>query len=289
MKKKVLITGGSGFMGQNFCKRFSRKFNITATYNNTPISFENVDCIKTDITNSIDIESVIQKVKPQIVLHTAADSNPNSCEVNKESSYKINVETSKTLADLSLKYDFKLIFISTDLVFSGNNADYSENDTPNPICEYGKQKLESENYIISTNPSSIVCRVPLMFGESFGDAKCFIHPMVEAIRNGKPLHLFDDEIRNPAAVTDILDFLFQICNNFEGIVHVSGEKSYSRLQLGEILANKMGVENPNLIASKQKDVKMPAPRPQNVTLMNNKAILLNYKPKSFEESVSEFI
>ncbi len=287
--QKVLVTGGSGFMGRNFCEYFKDRFEIVALYNSSNIAISGVKCIQTDITDFSKLESVVLAEKPDIVLHTAADSNPNSCEVNKAESWLLNVEATRQLALLSEKYNCKLIFISTDLIFDGNNAPYSENSEAVPICEYGKQKLDAENFIKQISDTALICRIPLMFGKQFDNAKCFIHPMIESLKNSSNLYLFEDEIRNPIEVLSLLKFIFKIQSSTVGVIHIAGEKSYSRFEIGKILALAMKIENPSLIKTKQFDVKMAASRPQDVTLCIDKAKLREFAPQSLKYEISNLV
>ena len=120
--KKILLTGASGFLGGVFCHLYSDQFEIYAIHNDHPTPNKNVISHKTDITDSNGLEEYFQKIKPDALIHLAAYSDPNRCELHPDISEKINIEASENLALLCKEAKIPMIFSSTDLVFDGKNA-----------------------------------------------------------------------------------------------------------------------------------------------------------------------
>ena len=150
--KKLLITGGSGFLGWNLCGVAKESWDIFGT-----VFSHNIDipgCIKVpvNLTDSNDLKKIFEEIKPDAVIHTAAESQPNSCQTNPDESYRINVETSINIASLCADSNIPFVFTSTDLIFDGLNPPYSEENPVSPISIYGEQKVKAEIEILKLYP-----------------------------------------------------------------------------------------------------------------------------------------
>ena len=156
-KSRVLIIGASGRIGKEIYKIFNvesnkNSFDIFGTFHNNPVNeFE-----KIDITNIDSVKNVINKIKPNIIIHTAGLIHPLTCEENKELAWEINVIGTKNILDCSREFKSKLVYISTDYVFDGKNNTYDELDQPNPLNYYGQTKFESEKLISSLDDYLII-------------------------------------------------------------------------------------------------------------------------------------
>ena len=141
--------------------------------------------LKVDLRNFQEIKRLFQDLQPAAVIHTAAQSSPNFCQIHPHESYSINVEASCNIAGLSADYSIPCVFTSTDLVFNGLNPPYSETDSVSPVNSYGEQKVLAEEGMIGRYPQTAVCRMPLMFGMATPTATSFIQPFIQTLREGK--------------------------------------------------------------------------------------------------------
>ena len=150
MKKKILITGSNGLLGQKLLDLFQVKsnFDIIATskgknrYPNNPFTYEDLD-----ITDKLHVNNIIDYYKPDFIINTAAMTNVDACEDYKKECDDLNVNAVRYLIDSCKKHDIHLIHISTDFIFDGKNGPYKETDIANPISYYGLSKWKAEEHI----------------------------------------------------------------------------------------------------------------------------------------------
>src|SRR5208337_1041423 len=116
-----------------------------------------------DLNRFKEIKEILQKIRPDALIHTAAESNPNFCQLNPVASHGINVEATANLASLCAELRIPFVFTSSDLVFNGLKPPYSENDPVCPLSIYGEQKAKAERAVLERYPRALVCRMALMF------------------------------------------------------------------------------------------------------------------------------
>ncbi len=277
--KKLLITGISGFLGWNICQ-LAREWQVYGTYLSHSLNIPGINTLKVNLTNFPEIKQIFQEIQPAAVIHTAAQSQPNFCQTHPEESYAINVEASSNIAGLCADYNIKCAFTSTDLVFDGKSAPYSETDAVCPVNLYGEQKVMAETAMLERYPMTAVCRMPLMFGMATPTATSFMQPFIETLKEGKELKLFIDEFRTPVSGITAAKGLLLALEKVNGIIHLGGKERISRYDLGKLLVEVFQLPSTNLKACRQQDVKMAAPRPSDVSLDSSKAFALGYEPLS---------
>jgi dTDP-4-dehydrorhamnose reductase len=283
--KKLLITGANGFLGWNICRLTKGGWHLFGTVFSHPVKIPEVTIIKIDLTDYAELKRLFEEVRPDAVIHTAAASEPNYCQVNPEVSYKINVEASVNVALLCSDYKIPYVYTSTDLVFDGLKPPYGENDPVCPVNIYGEHKAVAEERILKAYPPSTVCRMALMFGLSGPVARSFIQPMLLAMQEGRELSLFVDEFRTPLKAESAIAGLFLALNNVHGIIHFGGNERISRYDFGKLVQKIFAFNNVKIKPCTQDEIKMPAPRPADVSLNSSKAAALGFKPLPLAEEL----
>ncbi|MEB3311272.1 MAG: NAD(P)-dependent oxidoreductase [Snowella sp.] len=282
--KKLLVTGASGFLGWNLCQFAKSDWQVFGTYWTHEINFPEIHLTKIDLTNFQALRQLLETIKPDAILHLAAQSQPNFCQKNPEISYQVNVTSSVNLASLAAELQVPFVFTSTDLVFDGTNPPYTESDRVCPINLYGEHKVKAEQEILKIYPNSVICRMPLMFGRPSPTSQSFIQPFIETLKAGKPLSLFEDEMRSPVSSTTAAQGILLALEKCRGeILHLGGKESVSRHQFGLIMAEQLDLPTDQITACLQADVPMAAPRPKDVSLNSTKAYGLGYQPPSLRE------
>jgi dTDP-4-dehydrorhamnose reductase len=158
-----------------------------------------------------------------------------------------NADGSRNIARAAAQHRARLVHLSSDVIFDGEHAPYTENDTPAPITSYGESKVRAERAVIEECSSAVLVRTSLIYG--FDP----IDPRTQQILDGAMPRLFTDEYRCPIFVDDLADALIEI----------AGAQRLSRYKLGVKLANAFHTVprfEPALCASH------PAPRPRDCTL-----------------------
>lgn len=228
-KKSILIIGGSGTFGQELYKKYNSD-EILFTFNKNFIE----KGIKFDAIN-MDFEKTIKNlngIKTAILL--LAHKDINYCFENKSYSNLINVIKIKEILNCLKKYNIKPIFLSTDFVFSGKKGNYTEDDKPDPIVLYGKQKLEIENFIKDNFDNYLIFRLSKTFSLKKNDTAPFYSWL--NFFNKKKIYCATDQIYNPISVEDAAKIVFQISKkNLNGIFNLAGPESFSRYQIFEKL------------------------------------------------------
>jgi dTDP-4-dehydrorhamnose reductase len=157
IKKRILITGGSGLLGSNLAETARSRFEVYATYFHNRVSIDGVSFIQIDLSNKDEMYK-IEQLKPEIIIHCAALTNVDYCEINPDEAYRHNVMASKNIAETASEIGAYLIHISTDSVFDGEKGGYTEEDKPNPLNVYAMTKLQAEREVLAINPRTCVVR-----------------------------------------------------------------------------------------------------------------------------------
>lgn len=283
--KKLLVTGASGFLGWHVCQLAQQEWEVYGTYFSHSIEIPGINLLKVDLQNFEELKRIFREIQPTAVIHTAAQSNPNYCQLHPDESYSINVTASCNIAGLCADDVIPCAFTSTDLVFNGLNAPYQETDAVSPVNIYGEQKVMAEQGMLERYPNTAVCRMPLMFGMATPTAKSFMQQFIQTLREGKDLSLFIDEFRTPASGTTAAQGLLLALEKVQGRIHLGGKERLSRYEFGQLLVEVLGLPEVGLEACKQADVKMAAPRPRDVSLDSSKAFALGYVPLSLREEL----
>jgi dTDP-4-dehydrorhamnose reductase len=283
--KRLLITGASGFLGWNISRIAKSDWTVFGTTFSHPFSIQDVSLIRVDLTLFRDLKRLFDDVKPDAVIHTAAMTDPNLCQQNRALSHNINTQVPINIAGLCSDLDISCLFTSSDLVFDGLKPPYSEDDEPSPISFYGEEKAVAEAGMKDRYSSTVICRMPLMFGDPGPVATNFVQPMLHAIQSGKTVNLFTDEFRTPVSGRDAAKGLLIALNTLPGMIHLGGSERISRYKFGKLVCETLGLSNARLTPCRQEDLKMPAPRPPDVSLDSSKAIALGFSPKSLKEGI----
>ena len=284
MKKKLLLTGASGFLGYHVLRAAENDWEIYGITHSKNFNFKNAIPISCDIRNYIELGNFIDDIEPDAIIHTAAIADANFCEQNKELSHEVNVEATKNLAGIGADYNIPFAFTSTDLVFDGAQGTYKEDAQKNPLSIYGEQKSFAEEEVLRIYPNATVFRLPLMFGELEASPSNYLQKFIAQIKNGEKASLFHDEYRSVCGAKSIAEGILKLINQ-KGIIHLAGKEKLSRYQFGLKAAKAFQLNESLLQSCSQKDVKMAAQRPPDVSLDISKAVSLGFASLSVDEEL----
>lgn len=254
------VTGAGGLIG-NYCVRIASRhaphWRIRA-----------LTRAQLDLTDFAAVERALAADRPALVIHCAALSRSPDCESNPALAQRLNVEVTRTLAELCATVP--LVFFSSDLVFDGRRGNYDEAAVPNPLSVYARTKAEAEAVVLR-HPRHLVIRTSLNGGTSPTGDRGFNEQMRCAWCAGRTLRLFTDEYRSPqhAVVTAAAVWELALAGA-TGIYHVAGPERLSRWEIGQIVAARCPELSPRLAASCIKDYEGAA-RPPNTSLNCAKA------------------
>lgn len=271
MAKKILITGSDGQLGETLHRELSPKFDILASARQPKHSTViNRHVLAMDVTNSDEISQVINSYRPDIIINCAAFTKVDESETQKKTAYKVNVEGINKLLHISHK-DTKLIQISTDYVFDGDNGPYIEQDHTFPVNYYGKSKLEAENMIRGSRRRYLILRPNVIFSSRIDKKGNFFAWVYNSLSNNQKINVVTDQSSNPAWAFTFAQAIMQcILLDCEGIYHFGSANYLSRfefaLEIAEIFEFDNSLINPILTC----DLAQIAKRPNNSGLKTDK-------------------
>jgi dTDP-4-dehydrorhamnose reductase len=287
---KILITGSNGLLGQKLLHKLRKDSSVqliaTSKGENRVSKKEGYTYFDLDITNNAAVAQLISIEKPQVVINTAAMTNVDLCEDEKQACDTLNVDAVKYLADSCAKIDAHLIQISTDFIFDGENGSYKEEDKPNPLSYYGLSKLKSEHVLQAHSVKWTVLRTIIVFGVGENLSKGNIVLWAKgALEKGDPLNIIDDQFRAPTLAEDLADICILAAKKKAfGIFNASGKDIMSIYEIVERIAKHYGNSIDNLNKISTATLKQKAVRPPRTGFILDKSINeLGYNPHSFEE------
>ena len=290
--KKLLITGGSGLLGQYLNLFANKKFNFFTTFNNNIGNCENFPSLKINIRNKDKLEILFDKVKPDVIIHSAAITNPVLKENQTSKDYfETNVTATKNIAELCEQHKSKIIYISTDLVYAGYRGSFLKEDAKLvPATLYAETKLMGEQKVKESTGNYLILRTSLLYGFGINHSRCHFQNMYDDLRNKKPTKLFIDQFRTPISLNDASRIIVDLASmDIKGeIINVGGIERVSRFELGEILCSIAGFDN-NLIKKISSDKIPNYPKVEDVSLNIDKFQSLGIKPRTIQENIKEII
>lgn len=292
MKKKVLVTGSNGLLGQKLTDLYVNDTTIElfATgigSNRHPIQ-EGYTYISLNITDSSELEDVLSTVKPDIVIHGAAMTQVDDCEKEKEKCLDLNVNAVKNLVKLSNKLAFRLVHLSTDFIFDGTKKMYTEDDIPNPLSYYGWSKLEAEKIIQEKALNWTILRTVLVYGKVADMSRSNIMLWAyNTLKNGTQAKVVYDQYRTPTLAEDLALGCKLAANSTKNeVFNIAGKDFLSIYELVERIAHMYEFSMQNISKVDSISLNQPAKRPPITGLSIEKAATeLGYQPHSLEEGI----
>jgi len=266
---RILVTGASGLLGSKVVKLAEHSFEVIPTHNTCSLFMGSV---KMDITNSAQVLQVVAQMKPDVLIHVAAETRVDRCEKNREEAWKVNAEGTKNIAVACGKIKTKLIYVSTDYVFDGEKGLYVEGDEPNPVNYYGLTKLKGEEFVRENCQDYVVARTSVLYGWHSTKTN-FALWVIESLKRGESISVVDDHYNSPTLADSLAEALLEIAQqNLRGVFHTAGNERISRCEFALKIAETFNFD-PKLI----KPVKMNqlktwiARRPRDSSLCIDKA------------------
>lgn len=291
IKKRILIIGSNGMLGQRLAEYFSDRQDVElmCSSNEADSFIPDLQYIQADITNKNAIKELILGFVPDFIINAAAYTNVDKAETERELAWKINVNGVDNIALYAWTIDAHLIHISTDYIFDGKNGPYTEIDKPNPIGYYGRTKLASENSILSSGVRFTILRTNVLYGPAKNSRPDFVKWVISSLRDKKEIRIVTDQINNPTYIDDLVSGIQTICETKkEGVYNLGGKELLSRFDFTLRIAQFFELDAQLIIPILTKELNQPAARPLNSGLINLKAETeVNYRPRSIEDSLEQ--
>lgn len=288
---KVLVTGANGLLGQKLVKLISREpeIELFATgkgpNRNPPGPYQYLNL---DVTSQESINSISDQVKANVIIHTAAMTNVDLCEKEREACWKLNVDSVEYLIDACQKHNTFLVHLSTDFIFDGKAGPYTEKDKPNPLSYYGESKLASEELLLKSDIRWGIARTVLVYGISHDMSRSNIMLWVKKnLEEGKKISVVNDQWRTPTLAEDLAEGCWLIATKeAEGIFNISGSDLVTPYDIALKTSEFFGLDSSLIEEVDGSIFKQDAVRPAKTGFDLSKSMsALGYSPHSLEKGI----
>ena len=309
---KILVTGSNGLLGQKLIYALLKlnagqkpigkcvwpdvkNISIIATSkgDNRLIEKKGYTFESLDISDKQQVETIINKYKPDVVINTAAMTNVDACEVQKEECWAANVTAVQHIVNAIKNEELRiknchLIHLSTDFIFDGKNGPYKEEDTPNPLSYYALSKWEGEKIIQTSKIKWSILRTIIVYGivDNMSRSNVVLWAK-DALAKGQKINVVDDQFRSPTLAEDLTQgCILTALKGKTGIYNVSGKDIMSVLELVYRVADFWKLDKTIVNPIKTDSLNQAAKRPPRTGFILDKAYKeLGYTPFSFEEGL----
>lgn len=274
---KILITGSNGMLGHDLINVLKEKHDLIPTTSKT-----------LDITDKKQTIDYIRDKKPDIVINSAAYTDVDGCEENRELAYSVNGDGVRNLALACSEIDCPLVHISTDYVFDGSATEpIREDGEIGPISIYGKSKLEGEKAIQEILDKYFIIRTAWLYGTN---GRNFPRTMLELAESHSEITVVYDEVGTPTYTPDLAEGISRLIEtDYYGIYHLTNSGSCSWCEFARYIFE-IAERDVKVIPVTASEFARPAPRPSYSVLDNNNWIEKGFKPlRSYKDAIKEYI
>lgn len=249
---RVLITGGAGLVAGHLVRTAPADVELHVTWRTSrPVAGPAAHQV--DLCDAAAVGALCEQVRPDLVVHTAYS----------QSSRADVVDATAAVAAAAAACGARLVHLSSDMVFGGGDATYDEDDVPDPLNDYGRWKLASEQLAVAHVPAVLVTRTSLVVSGDPLDHQA--RWLQRALTAGEEVTLFDDEYRTPVQAHDLAGAIWDlVADEAAGVVHLAGPERLSRAQIGLRCAQQLGLPTDLVRTASAAD--HPEPRPRDLSL-----------------------
>lgn len=267
---RLLITGASGLLGANLVLEARGEHAVTAVAFRHPIHAARVDSFEADLSEPGSAEALFEQVRPEWVIHGAAATNLDRCEADSSWAYRLNRDMAGHVAKAARESGARLVHISTDAVFDGEQGGYSEEALPRPLSVYGDSKLAGEKVVLEACPDALVVRTNL-FGWNATDKRSLSEWFLAGLEGKDTLIGFADVEFSPILVNQLGRILFlALQGGLTGLYHIAGSTCLTKYDFGVRLAEATGHSLDHIRPGRVAESGLQAPRAKRLCLNGGK-------------------
>lgn len=291
---KILITGSNGLLGQKLVKLLLDKGEdtlIATARGGNRLPYPETDYVfdQMDITDKQQVLEVVTKHKPEVIIHTAAMTNVDQCETEREACWDQNVNAVNYLIEASAKNDCFLLHLSTDFIFDGEDGPYDEKAKANPVSYYGESKLAAEKLLENSTINYATARTVLVYGIAHDMSRSNIILWVKkSLEEGKEIKVVDDQLRSPTLAEDLAMGCYLIAKQkAPGVFNICGKDLLNPYEMALKTADFFNLDTSTMQRADASSFTQTAKRPPRTGLLIEKArTVLGYEPHSFDEGIA---
>jgi dTDP-4-dehydrorhamnose reductase len=288
---RILVTGSNGLLGQKLVELILTKEDhlIATAKSKLAIDLPRGEFHFLDITKLEEVEKVINETKPDVIINTAAMTQVDHCETEREKCWLNNVTAVENLVKACEKTSTRLIHVSTDFIFDGTRGPLDELEKPNPLSYYGESKLAAEVVVQKSKTDWAILRTVLVFGITKDMSRSNIVLWVKkSLEEGKTINVVNDQWRTPTLAEDLaMGCYLAAIKNAKGIYNISGYEIMTPYDIAIATAEFFKLDKSLIKQTDSTQFKQPAARPPKTGFIIDKARKeLGYNPRSFNEGLA---
>jgi dTDP-4-dehydrorhamnose reductase len=270
MKEDILITGGSGLLALNWALTIRGKFNVTLGLHDRNINLKDTRSILLNLNSKEALIQALEVLQPKLVIHAAGLTSIEQCEANPSLAIYTNVDLTKNLATVCAKLNIRMVYISTDHLFSGNESLVQEDYPVSPVNVYAKTKAEAETFVLDSDAKALIIRTNF-YGWGTSYRQSFSDIVINHLRAGKRISLFKDIYYTPMLIEPFVYTVHElVLKKAKGIFNVVGDDRISKYDFGLRLAKEFNLDNSLIYEGKIIDKLSLVNRPRDMSLSNQK-------------------
>ncbi|MCS7285586.1 MAG: dTDP-4-dehydrorhamnose reductase [Anaerolineae bacterium] len=240
-----------------------------------------------DITWLDSLRDCFRNFKPEVVIHTAAFTNVDGCELEPERAYAVNALGTRNVAVAALECDAAMVYVSTNEVFDGTSSEpYWEFDRPNPVGVYGRSKLAGEQFVREILSRFFIVRTAWLY---YHGGNNFVTKIIRAADERGSLRVVTDEVSNPTYALDLAEAISRLIRTkFYGTYHFTNSGYCSRYDFAKLILKLSGRENVPVEPITSKEWVRVAKPPLFTPLRNFAGAQVGITLRSWEEALKAF-
>lgn len=287
---RILITGIGGMLGHDLVKALKGHYQIFGIGRKKRSFGSGIKYFRCDLLNAGDLNKTLKQVRPDVVIHAAAKTQVDDCELNPLQAYLENVLATQFLIKALKPYRSRLIFVSSDYVFDGKKkSPYVESDLPAPLSAYGATKLLGEEAVRNSGLPWVIVRTSWLYGLKGPN---FVATILRLGREKKSLKVVTDQKGSPTYTKDLALAIKKIVEvkNLHGIFNVSNSGVTNWNAYAKAIFKESGMNRIKVLGIKARAFNRPAPRPGNSVLNNSKfQRAIGLKTRNWQEALKDYL
>lgn len=276
---KVLVTGVKGQLGYDVVRELQKRGHEAV----------GVDIDEMDITDAAAVERVMTEVQPDAVIHCSAYTAVDRAEEDIEICRRVNVDGTENIAKICKKLDCKMLYLSTDYIFSGDGErPWEPDDEASPLNAYGQSKYDGELALKKYVEKYFIVRISWVFGINGNN---FIKTMLRLGRENGAVKVVDDQIGSPTYTYDLARLLVDMIESDRyGAYHATNEGICSWYEFAKEIFRAAGMDNVSVTPVKSGEFPVKAKRPKNSRMSKEKLVANGFSLlPAWQDAVARYI
>lgn len=292
MRRHIIVSGSNGLLGQKLInllvdRPYLRLFATSRGVNRHPVR-DGYTYRSLDLEDTVGWRDLFEEVRPTELIHTAAMTQVDRCETEPDLCDAVNIAAVDHLVNLCRDFGTRLIYISTDFVFDGENGPYKEDDPTEPVNHYGHSKLQAEDLILRSGIDACILRTVLLYGVTPAMSRSnIVLWTLKNLQAKKPIRVVEDQFRCPTLAEDLAAATVSaVMRDVSGLYHICGPEMYAVVDIAREVARHWKLDESLITPVKSATLNEVGKRPPKTGFVILKAQTeLAFRPRSLQRGL----